>query len=233
MHCCYAWNHRRQRWHTPSSVLLSFALPSPWRQKKEKRKNSSLYAAKTSSTSQAVLLLSFKHSWSLCNNFPPPPPTIAMMHSNATAFFIGALHSVRCSYDKRELHSKMHPAVCSYLFLLTYFFFTIKRSPDLITNLQRETRLSGAHVCLLRTGRSSFYSTAQVSYDLKRNVEIGQIYCSRFDWAFCKGKGRNVPSSLRRHLRRLWRGCKPFQDTKLPCYREDQMPRALQRWIVI
>lgn len=124
--------------------------------------------------------------------------------------------------------------LCAVIFFSWHiFFFTIKCSPDLITNLQRETRLSGAHVCLLRTGQSSFYSTAQVSYDLKRNVEIGQIYCSRFDWAFCKGTGRNVPPSLRRHLRRLWRGCKPFQDTKLPCYREDQMPRALQRWIVI
>lgn len=28
---------------------------------------------------------------------------------------------MRSSYDKIELLSKMHPAVCTYLFLLTYF----------------------------------------------------------------------------------------------------------------
>lgn len=61
--------------------------------------------------------------------------------------------------------SKTHPAVCTYLFLLTYFH-PKKLGPDLIA----------ARVCLQRF--ESFSSAVCVSHDLKRNVEIGQIYCS-------------------------------------------------------
>lgn len=87
---------------------------------------------------------------------------------------IWALRSVGSSYDKRELHSKMHPAVCAGLFFL---FFYKTSGPDLIVTQAEQLALV---FVVQGLQRFQFVRTPdiQVSYDLKRNAEIRPIYCS-------------------------------------------------------
>lgn len=151
MQCCYAWNHRRQRWHTPSSVLLSFALPSPWRQREKKEKTHLCTRPKLLQHHKlcCCFLLSIAEVFATISS----PPQLRWCTQMQQRFSSGALHSVRCSYDKRELHSKMHPAVCSYLFLLTYFFFFFYHKAQPWSNhesaerdqIERRTRMFVAH----------------------------------------------------------------------------------------
>lgn len=160
MQGCYAWNHRRQSWHTTSCLLLSFVLPSPCK----RRELSSAHGQNTSSTPQAVAL----HFESLCNNFPP----IAMVHSNATAFSFRPSTACALHTTKGNCTPK-----CIQLCVLIFFSWHISpktSSPDLMVTLQRA---GCPHVCLSCTDESRF---TQVSYDLKRNVEISQMYCSCF-----------------------------------------------------
>lgn len=103
----------------PAACSSSSFSYSP-RQREKKEKACPCAQPKTFSTSQAVWLHFFKAELQSCGTISPQ---LLLVHSNATAFSFWAFtHSVCSSYDKRELRSKMHPAVCTYLFLLTYFY---------------------------------------------------------------------------------------------------------------
>lgn len=127
MQRCYAWNHRRQRWHTPSGLLLSFTLPSPWRKREKKRK--------TSVCMQPKLLRHHKPGCCIAEAYATIFPQLLWCTQMQQRVHSGLPQCVFCRWQKRQLHSKMHPAVRSYLFLSTYF--SKECGPDLIAAPQR------------------------------------------------------------------------------------------------
>lgn len=221
MQCCYAWNHRRQRWHTPSGVLLSFALPFAWRRRK--KGNSPLYAAKTYLTSQAVLLHFLKHSWSLCNNFP----TIALVRSDAIAFPFRPYTVCVLLMTKGNCTLK-----CIQLCVVIFFswhIFTKKCSPDLIMDLHRD-RIEGCIRIFVVWRLKQFLLHCSGIIWSKEECWDHPDLLFLFDWAFWKGKEKNVSPSLRGHLRHLWSGRKKLNCLVAGKTRPDQ-PCTLQKWI--
>lgn len=182
--------HNQQR-----APLLRPPLTMKLKKKKKERKLASVHSQNFFNITSCIAAF-LKHSWSLCNNFP----TIAMVHSNATAFSFRPYTLCALPMTKRELLSKTHPAVCTYLFLLTYFHQKVQPWSN-HDAAERPDWAAHMYVCCAQTG--AVWVFTQVSYDLKRNVEISQIYCSCLTERLCKGKERNVSSSLRRHLRIL------------------------------
>lgn len=177
MQGCYAWNHRRQSWHTTSSVLLSFVLPSPWRQRK--KKTLLCPRPETFSKSHAVLLHFFflQHSWSLCNNFP----TTAVVHWNAAAFTCRPYTAWALPMTKENCSVKCIQLCVLILFLLTYFHQNVQPWSNHDAAERADSQLTCMFV-VRRLEQFDFFffllCSLQVSYDLKRNVEISQIYCS-------------------------------------------------------
>lgn len=180
----------------PAACSSPSHSPHPWRQgrrrsrrRRKKKENSSLCTAKTSSTSQAVLLLSFKRSRSLRNNFP----TIATVLLNAAEFSFGPykicvppMTKGNCAPKRSQLYAVM---------FFSWHILTRERRPDLIVDLQRDPIVRPhVRVCCSQAGaffqkkkkKKIFCAAIQVSYDLRRNVETSQIHCSRLSERFAK-----------------------------------------------
>lgn len=173
---------------------------SPYHGGKEKKGNLPLYTAKTYLTSQAVLLHFLKPSWSLCNNFP----TIALVHSNATAFPFGPYTVCVLPMTKGNCTLK-----CIQLCVVIFFswhIFTKKCSPDLIMNVHTDQIEGHIRTFVVKQTKAVFNGSGIIWSKEECRNRPDLLFL--FDWAFCEGKERNVSPSLRGHLRHLWRGCK-------------------------
>lgn len=71
-----------------------------------------------------------------------------------------------------------------------------------------QTRLRGTYIRLLWSRLKQFLLHCSGIIWSKEECRNRPDLLFLFDWAFCKGKERNVSPSLRGHLRHLWRGCK-------------------------
>lgn len=107
-------------------------LRTPLTMKAKKTENSPLYTAQTFFNLTSCIAAFFKHSWSLCNNFP----TIAMVHSNATAFSFWPYTLCALPMTKGNCTLKCIQ-LCALIFF-SWHIFTKKSSPDLIMALHRD-----------------------------------------------------------------------------------------------
>lgn len=146
---------------------------SPHREGKEKRKLASARGQNFLNITSCIAALC-KHSWSLCNNFP----TIATVHSNATAFSFRPYTA--CARPMTKGNCTLKCIQLCVLIFLSWHIFTKKSSPDLIVTLQRDQTEQRTYMFVVHTLErfELLLHCPVISYDLKRNAEISQIYCS-------------------------------------------------------